>query len=117
MNQITLSFTDKTEMSQLLENLANAQHILANKAEAVGETPEILASIKSISMIRIQVAEQMRGSEMELEKKPRKEQVKFHNEAHRKNYEGIMKLREENRKKPPLDSKTMIEQMRRNSKD
>jgi hypothetical protein len=63
------------------------------------------------------VAEQMAGSEMELEKEPRKVEVKFHSEAHRKNYEGIMKLREENKKKPPLDTKTMIEQMLRNSKD
>jgi hypothetical protein len=51
MYQITLSFNNKTEMSQLLENLANVQRILANKAEAEGETPEILASIKSMSMI------------------------------------------------------------------
>lgn len=46
-----------------------------------------------------------------------KEEIKFHSEAHRKNYEGIMKLREENKKKPPLDSKTMIEQIRKNSRD
>lgn len=43
-------------------------------------------------------------------------EIKFHSEAHRKNYEGIMKLREENSKKPPLDTKTMIDQMRKNSK-
>jgi len=117
MYQITLSFNDKTEISQLLENLAKAQRILAKKAEAEGESPEILASIKSMSMIRIQVAEQMAGIKMELEKEPKKVEVKFHSEAHRKNYEGIMKLREENKKKPPLDFETIYEQIKRNSKD
>lgn len=48
---------------------------------------------------------------------PIKEEIKFHSEAHRKNYEGIMKLREENKKKPPLDFETILEQMRKNSKD
>jgi hypothetical protein len=41
--------------------------------------------------------------------------IKFHNEAHRKNYELAMKARSERKHK--LDSKTMIEQMRSNSKD
>ena len=42
-------------------------------------------------------------------------EIKFHNKAHRKNYEKVMKAKSEN--KQPIDSKTMIEQMRKNSKD
>jgi len=41
--------------------------------------------------------------------------IKFHNEAHKKNYEKEMKARSD--QKQPLDSKTMIEQIRKNSKD
>lgn len=46
---------------------------------------------------------------------PLDKEIKFHNEAHRKNYEGVIKNRSEQKQK--LDSKTMIEQMRKNSKD
>lgn len=52
-----------------------------------------------------------------LENESCKEEIKFHSEAHRRNYEGIMKLREENKKKPPLDFETMYQQMKKNSKD
>lgn len=47
--------------------------------------------------------------------KDEKKNIKFHNEAHRKNYELSMKDRSE--RKLPLDSKAMIEQMKRTSKD
>lgn len=49
------------------------------------------------------------------ENEPIKEEIKFHSEAHRKNYEGIMKERSE--RKQPLDFETILEQIRKNSKD
>lgn len=47
-------------------------------------------------------------------KNPNKE-VKFHSEAHRRNYEGVMREREK-MKGRVLDFDTMVEQIRRNSK-
>ncbi|MDN3205664.1 hypothetical protein [Algoriphagus sediminis] len=41
--------------------------------------------------------------------------IKFRNKAHKKNNEGIMKARIENKQK--LDFETMHEQIKKNSKD
>jgi hypothetical protein len=44
-----------------------------------------------------------------------KKEIKFHNEAHRKNY--LLAMEAQSDKNQPKDFKVMIEQMKRTSKD
>lgn len=72
MNQITLSFSDKTEMFHFLENIGHAQKLIADYSERDKSSPEDLFAIMALAEINIQANKQMASIEMESEREKSK---------------------------------------------
>lgn len=64
--QVKLKFANKTELFHFLENIANAQEILADIAESHGKDPKTLFTIMALANIQkqaaLQLAESAKGS-------------------------------------------------------
>jgi hypothetical protein len=63
MNQITLSLRDKTDLFYFLENIAEAQQTLAEKAESDGSNINTMYSIKALATIQKQAMKQLGDEE------------------------------------------------------
>lgn len=69
MNRLTLEFSDKTELLHFLENIAHAQHFIADKAETDRADSETLFSLMALSTIQKQALSQLAVEHMESERK------------------------------------------------
>lgn len=59
MNQITITFNNQTELFHFLENIANAQGSLANKAEQDGANSDTMFSIMALAKIQSEANKQL----------------------------------------------------------
>lgn len=59
MTEITLKFTNQTQLFHFMENIANAQHALADKAEKDGANSETMFSIMALAKIQTEANKQL----------------------------------------------------------
>ncbi|HAH36807.1 MAG TPA: hypothetical protein DEQ87_13645 [Algoriphagus sp.] len=59
MTKITLKFANQTQLFHFLENIANAQHALADKAEQDGTNSETMFSIMALTKIQTEAYKQL----------------------------------------------------------